>query len=89
MSPSGSPTPEEQEKKDAETKAREAEEQAKLPYKWTQTIGDLDITVPVASNLKGRDLEVHITKTRIKIGIKGQPPIIDVSLAISEPPPPN
>ena len=76
---STSPTPEEREKKDAEAKAKEAEEQAKLPYKWTQTIGDLDITVPVPSNLKGKDLNVVISKTKLKVGIKGQDPIIDVS----------
>ncbi|KAL9122329.1 MAG: hypothetical protein Q9187_001121 [Circinaria calcarea] len=74
---STSPTPEEREKKDAEAKAKEAEEQAKLPYKWTQTIGDLDITVPVPSNLKGKDINVVISKTKLKVGIKGQDPIID------------
>ncbi|MCJ1258994.1 hypothetical protein MMC24_006828 [Lignoscripta atroalba] len=77
---STSPSPEEREKKDAEAKAKEAEEQAKLPYKWTQTIGDVDITVPVPGNLKGRDLDVVITKTKLKVGVKGQPPIIDGTL---------
>ena len=77
---STSPTPEEREKKDAEAKAREEEEQAKLPYKWSQTIGDLDITVPVPGNLKGKDFEVIIGKSKLKVGVKGQPPIIDVCL---------
>ena len=77
---SSSPPPEEKEKKDAEAKAKEAEEQAKLPYKWTQTIQDVDITMPVPGNLKGRDIDVVITKKKLKVGIKGQPPIIDVSL---------
>lgn len=76
---SSSPPPEEREKRDAEAKAKEAEEQAKLPYKWTQTIQDVDITVPVPGNLKGRDIDVVITKTKLKVGVKGQPPIIDVS----------
>ena len=76
---SSSPTPSEREKKDKEDRAREAEEQAKLPYKWTQTIQDLDITVTVPSNLKGRDLIVEFTKTKLKVAIKGQEPIIDVS----------
>ena len=73
-----SPSPEDQAAKDAQARAKEAEEQAKLPYKWTQTIGDLDITVPVPGNLKGRDLDVVITKTKIKAGVKGQTPVIDV-----------
>ncbi|PNS14218.1 Nuclear movement protein nudC [Sphaceloma murrayae] len=76
---SSSPTPSEQAKADAETRAREAEEQAKLPYKWTQTIQDLDITIPIAANLKGRDLDVKITKTSLKVAIKGQAPIIEGS----------
>jgi len=77
---STSPTPEEREKKDAEAKAKEEEEQSKLPYKWTQTIGDLDVTVPVPGNLKGKDFDVVLSKTKLKVGVKGQTPIIDVRL---------
>jgi len=82
MSSSEAPeeTPEMREKKDAEDRAREAEEQAKLPYKWTQTIGDVDVVVPVPGNLKGRDFNVVIAKKKLKVGIKGQEPIIDGDL---------
>lgn len=73
-----SPTPEERDRLDKEAKAREEEEQSKLPYKWTQTIGDLDLTAPVPPNIKGRDLHVKITKSTLSAGIKGQEPIIDV-----------
>lgn len=76
---SSSPTPEEREKKDKADRAREAEEQAKLPYKWTQTIQDLDIQVTVPSNLRGKDINVVITKTHLTVGVKGQEPVIDVS----------
>ncbi|TKA82976.1 Nuclear movement protein nudC [Friedmanniomyces simplex] len=72
-----SPTPEERKKLDAEAKKKEEEEQSKLPYQWTQTIGDVDLTAPIPANLKGRDLDVKITKTSLKAGIKGQEPIID------------
>ena len=75
---STSPTPEEREKKDKEARAKEAEEQAKLPYKWTQTIQDLDITISVPSNYKGKDIIVDMKKTSLKVGVKGQDPIIDV-----------
>ncbi|KAF6226984.1 hypothetical protein HO133_008425 [Letharia lupina] len=74
---SSSPTPSEREKKDKEDRAREAEEQAKLPYKWTQTIQDLDITISVASNLRGKDIVVDMTKTKLKVGVKGQEAFID------------
>ena len=75
---SSSPTPAEREKKDKEDRAREAEEQAKLPYKWTQTIQDLDITIAVPANLRGKDIVVDMTKKNLKVGVKGQEPIIDV-----------
>jgi hypothetical protein len=79
MSRSPSPTPSEQRRKDAEQKAREEEEQAKLPYKWTQTLEEADVIVPIPGNLKARDLIVELKKTHIKVAIKGQDPIIDVS----------
>lgn len=75
---STSPSPEERAQKDKELKAREAEEQAQLPYKWTQQINDVDITVPVAGNIKGRDIEVVFTKTKLKVALKGQESFIDV-----------
>ncbi|KAK0516837.1 hypothetical protein JMJ35_001440 [Cladonia borealis] len=74
---STSPTPSEKEKKDKEDRAREVEEQAKLPYKWTQTIQDLDITVAVPGNLRGKDIVVEMKKAYLKVGVKGQDPVID------------
>lgn len=79
MSRSPSPTPSEQRRKDAEQKDREEEEQAKLPYKWTQTLEEADIIIPIPGNLKARDLIVELKKSHIKVAIKGQDPIIDVS----------
>jgi len=61
-------------------RAKEAEEQAALPYKWTQTIGDLDITAEVPGNLKSRDLIVEIKKTKLVVGVKGQEPILSGDL---------
>ncbi|OJJ46889.1 hypothetical protein ASPZODRAFT_95335 [Penicilliopsis zonata CBS 506.65] len=65
------------EAEEKERLAREDAEQAQLPYKWTQTIRDLDVTIPVAGNLRGRDLDVTLTKTKIKVAVKGQPAIIE------------
>jgi HSP20 family molecular chaperone IbpA len=84
----GSPSPEEQKRKDAEAKAKEDAEQAALPYKWTQTIGDLDITIPVPGNLKGKDLDVKIARNTLKAGIRGQEPIISVTPPLAAPPTP-
>ncbi|KAF2161750.1 hypothetical protein M409DRAFT_27807 [Zasmidium cellare ATCC 36951] len=72
-----SPPPEERERLDKEAKQKEQEEQSKLPYKWTQTIGDVDLSATIPANIKGKDLDVKIAKTSLKAGIKGQEPIID------------
>jgi hypothetical protein len=76
---STSPTPSERERADKEAKAREEAEQAALPYKWTQTIKDVDITVPVEGKYKARDFEVKITKTSLRVALKGGQVFIDVS----------
>lgn len=65
------------EQEEKERKAREEAEQAQLPYKWTQTIRDVDVTIPVPGNLKGRDMDVVLTKDKIKVAVKGQEPIIE------------
>ncbi|KAE8145883.1 HSP20-like chaperone [Aspergillus avenaceus] len=65
------------EREENERKAQEDAEQAQLPYKWTQTIKDVDLTIPVPGNLRGRDLDVVLTKTKIKVAVKGQEPIIE------------
>lgn len=72
--PRAEPNPAEE----AAARAKEAAEQAALPYKWTQTIGDVDISFSVPGNLKGRDLVVELRKTGLSAGIKGQEPVIKV-----------
>ncbi|KAF2741267.1 CS-domain-containing protein [Polyplosphaeria fusca] len=76
----GSPTPEERDKADAEQKAREEAEQAALPYKWTQTIKDVDVTIAIDAKYKGRDLDVKLSKKALKVAIKGQQPFVDGEL---------
>ncbi|PYH90857.1 hypothetical protein BO71DRAFT_281923, partial [Aspergillus ellipticus CBS 707.79] len=75
------PTAQETAVREAEEKARKAQEdaeQAQLPYKWTQSIGDVDVTIAVAGNLRGRDLDVVLTKTKIKVAVRGEEAIIEV-----------
>lgn len=52
-------------------------------YSWTQTLSDVEITVPlpVAKPVKGKELTVSIEKKHLKAGIKGQPLIIDSELS--------
>lgn len=62
----------------AAARAKEDEEQAALPYKWNQTIAELDVTFNVPGNFKSRDLVIEIKKQSLAAGIKGQDPIIKV-----------
>ncbi|KAL7754421.1 hypothetical protein RI367_000402 [Sorochytrium milnesiophthora] len=72
----------EQERAEADRLAKEKEdaEQAQLPYKWRQTIGEVDITIALPAGTRGRDLSVTLEKTRLKAGLKNQPPIMDGTL---------
>lgn len=74
------PTAEEQRVLDAAQRKKEAAEQATLPYTWTQTIKDLDLTIPISATLRGRDLDVVLTKSHLRVAIRGQNPIVDADL---------
>ena len=70
------PTPAEE----AAAREKEAQEQAALPYKWNQTIGELDVTFSVPGNYKSKDLVIEIKKNKLVAGVKGQEPLVSVSL---------
>lgn len=55
---------------------REKEEQAALPYKWRQTLSEVDINVEIPAGLRGRDLAISIQKQTLSVGVKGKDPIM-------------
>ncbi|KAG9301670.1 hypothetical protein G9A89_016741 [Geosiphon pyriformis] len=73
-------TSEEQAAHDQIAKAKEEAEQAALPYRWKQTLPDVDITVSVPKGTRSRDLVVTIKKKHLTVGLKGKPFIIDGEL---------
>lgn len=70
------PTASERRSADDARRAKEKEEQALLPYKWIQTLGDVDITIPIDGTLKARDLIVEFDKKSLKVGVKGSKELI-------------
>ncbi|KQK18841.1 protein BOBBER 1 [Brachypodium distachyon] len=49
-------------------------------YSWTQQLPEVNITVPVPEGTKSRFVVCEIKKNHLKVGLKGQPPIIDGEL---------
>lgn len=48
-------------------------------YRWVQTLADIDLYIPTGLKvpLKSRDIIVEFTQSRLKVALKGHPPIID------------
>ncbi|OAY48462.1 protein BOBBER 1 [Manihot esculenta] len=49
-------------------------------YSWTQTLQEVNVLVPVPSGTKSRFVVCDIKKKHLKVGLKGQPPIIEGEL---------
>jgi len=49
-------------------------------YKWTQNDEDVSITFKIGPGLKGKDLNVKMTRDYLLVGVKGKAPFIDGKL---------
>lgn len=49
-------------------------------YRWTQTLQEVELTVPLPIKVKARDCIVDFTKTHLKVALKGHEPIVDDDL---------
>ncbi|CEL93907.1 unnamed protein product [Vitrella brassicaformis CCMP3155] len=49
-------------------------------YTWTQTLGTVEVLIPVPPGTKSSQLSVVMTADRLKVGLKGQTPIVDGKL---------
>jgi hypothetical protein len=49
-------------------------------YNWGQILGSVDVFIPMRSGIKSRDVDVKITASSLKVGLRGEDPIIDGAL---------
>ncbi|GBG28882.1 Nuclear migration protein nudC [Hondaea fermentalgiana] len=49
-------------------------------YSWTQTLSEVNVTIPVPAGIKSRDVVCDFGKKRLKVGLRNQEPIIDGEL---------
>ncbi|KAF5198482.1 Nuclear migration protein nudc [Thalictrum thalictroides] len=49
-------------------------------YSWTQTLQEVTVNIPVPHGTKSRFVACEMKKNRLKVGLKGKPPIIDGDL---------
>ncbi|XP_021764067.1 protein BOBBER 1-like [Chenopodium quinoa] len=49
-------------------------------YSWVQSLPEVTVSVPVPPGTKSRSISCEIKKNHLKVGLKGQPPIIDGDL---------
>ncbi|XP_051122860.1 protein BOBBER 2 [Andrographis paniculata] len=78
------------EAKGSGSKAEEQEKGSRAPnrangldmdtYTWGQTLQEVNITVPVPPGTKSRFISCEIKKNHLKVGLKGQPAVIDGEL---------
>ena len=54
-------------------------------YTWTQTLSEVNITIPLPSNTRGRDLAVDIKKQRLKAALKSPSKDSDIVVDINAP----
>ncbi|WMV20716.1 hypothetical protein MTR67_014101 [Solanum verrucosum] len=49
-------------------------------YSWGQSLQEVNVNIPVPAGTKSRFIVCDISRNRLKVGLKGQPPIIDGEL---------
>ena len=51
-----------------------------LPYEWKQTLGDLDLSLPLPQGTRGKDVDVVLGKNHLKAGLKNKAYLINVHI---------
>ncbi|KAK4689487.1 elongation factor 1-alpha, partial [Tremellales sp. Uapishka_1] len=72
----------EQKAHDASERQREKDEQATLPYAWTQDLATVTVTVNLPKGTRGKDLIVDMAKKKLKVQLKSaNEPILEGELS--------
>lgn len=58
---------------DASLKKKQEEEQSRLPYKWKQTLDSVEINLFLPKETRGKDLNISILRSKIKVAFKNKP----------------
>ncbi|RKP14027.1 HSP20-like chaperone [Piptocephalis cylindrospora] len=68
----------------AEQLQKEKQEQEALPYRWKQTLADLDVSISLPVGTRAKMLKVSITTTSIRVQVPGQDePVLEGKLTHS------
>lgn len=74
----------EEEEKDKEKSDKQAPNSANGgetdKYRWGQTLEELTVYIYLPDNVTSKQLDVQMKSKHLKVGLKGQPPIIDGEL---------
>ncbi len=49
-------------------------------YRWVQTLQEVDVHIRIPQGIKSKQLAVEFKSKHLKVGVKGQPPLIDGEL---------
>ena len=56
--------------------------QDQVVYEWEQTLNDVNIYIQVPAGVKGKQIYVDLETTHIKVGIKPNPPYLEVGIRL-------
>ncbi|KOO22944.1 nudc domain-containing protein 2 [Chrysochromulina tobinii] len=63
------------------TKRLSYEHQGRKIYEWEQTLEEIHVFIEVPPGVKAKMLDIKIDAKRLRVGLRGNPPFIDVRAA--------
>ena len=60
-----------------ETKRLKYQHQGRTIYEWEQTLEEVHVYIEVPEGVRSKMLDVRITASQLRIGLRGNPPFLD------------